>query len=87
MAAVSMACAAVRHSHVIEMRNPWLKKNPYLSMWLSASNTVAGAISAQANAKAKRQAASVSTLAAREIAEAWSAAMFGTARSGRRRRR
>jgi len=23
------------------MMNPWLKKNPFLSMWLSGANTVA----------------------------------------------
>jgi len=69
------------------MRNPWLKKNPYLSMWLSASNAVTGAVIAQTKAQARRQAATASTLAAREVAEAWSAAMFGTVRNGKKRRR
>ena len=69
------------------MRNPWLKKNPYLSMWLSASNAVTGAVITQTKAQAKRQAATASTLAVREVAEAWSAAMFGTVRKDRKRRR
>ena len=69
------------------MRNPWLKKNPYLSMWLSASNAVTGAVIAQTKAQARRQAATASTLAVREVAEAWSAAMFGTVRTSRKRRR
>jgi hypothetical protein len=72
---------------MIEMRNPWLKKNPYLSMWLSASNAVTGAALAQAKAQAKRQAATASTVAARQIAEAWSAAMFGNVPKRRKRRR
>jgi hypothetical protein len=69
------------------MSNPWLKKNPYLSLWLSASNAMTGAVMAQTKAQARRQAATASTLALREVAEAWSAAMFGTVRTGRKRRR
>ena len=72
---------------MIPMRNPWLKKNPYLSMWLSASNAATGAVLAQAKAQTRRQAATASTLAARKVAEAWTAAMFGTTRKGRKRRR
>jgi len=56
-------------------------------MWLSASNAVTGAVIAQTKAQARRQAATASTLAAREVAEAWSAAMFGTVRNGKKRRR
>ena len=33
------------------MSNPWLKKNPFMSMWLSMANRMAG----QATAQAKRQ--------------------------------
>ena len=69
------------------MRNPWLKNNPYLSMWLSASNAVTGAMMAQAKTQARRQAATASTLAVREVTEAWSAAMFGTVRTSKKRRR
>jgi hypothetical protein len=36
------------------MANPWLKKNPFLSMWLSTANRVAGTMRAQATAQAKR---------------------------------
>lgn len=36
------------------MANPWLKKNPFMSMWLSAANSVAGTVRGQATARAKR---------------------------------
>lgn len=37
------------------MSNPWLKKNPFMSMWLSTANRVAGTFRGQAAALAKRQ--------------------------------
>ncbi len=37
------------------MANPWLKKNPFMSMWLSAANRVAGSLRSKATAQAKRQ--------------------------------
>jgi hypothetical protein len=37
------------------MANPWLKKNPFMSMWLSAANRVAGTLRGQATAQARRQ--------------------------------
>lgn len=37
------------------MSNPWLKKNPFMSMWLSSFNQVAGTMRSQATAQAKRQ--------------------------------
>ena len=37
------------------MGNPWLKKNPFMSMWLSTANRVAGSWRGQAAAQAKRQ--------------------------------
>lgn len=32
------------------MSNPWLKKNPFMSMWLSAANRATGAFRGQAAA-------------------------------------
>lgn len=37
------------------MANPWLKKNPFMSMWLSAANRAAGTVRSQATAEVKRQ--------------------------------
>jgi hypothetical protein len=37
------------------MPSPWLKKNPLLSLWLSAANGFAGAARGAMTAAAKRQ--------------------------------
>jgi hypothetical protein len=37
------------------MSNPWLKKNPLMSMWLSTANRVAAGLRGQATAQARRQ--------------------------------
>lgn len=37
------------------MSNPWLKKNPFMSLWLSAANRVAGTVRSQTLAQARRQ--------------------------------
>jgi hypothetical protein len=37
-----------------DMKNPWTKKNPFLSMWLSGANAVAGSARGHATAAAKR---------------------------------
>jgi hypothetical protein len=37
-----------------EMKNPWTKKNPFLSMWLSGANAVAGSARGHATAAEKR---------------------------------
>jgi len=36
------------------MGHPWLKKNPFMSMWLSTANRVAGTLRGQATAQARR---------------------------------
>ena len=38
------------------MANPWLKKNPLMSMWLSAANAAAGRARRVAAAEAKKAA-------------------------------
>jgi hypothetical protein len=37
------------------MKNPWTKKNPFLSMWLSGANAMLGSARGRAAAEAKRQ--------------------------------
>ena len=48
------------------MANPWLKKNPFMSLWLSAANRVAATVRGQATAQARRQvkAATAETISA-----------------------
>jgi hypothetical protein len=38
------------------MKNPWTKKNPFMSMWLSAANTVIGQARGQTTAAVRREA-------------------------------
>jgi len=40
----------------VSLRNPWISKNPFLSMWLSGANAVLGSARARATAEARRQA-------------------------------
>ncbi len=51
--------------------NPWLKKNPFMSMWLSGANAVAGSVRGQAGAQAKRQAATAVSTATQEMVKLW----------------
>ena len=37
------------------MKNPWIRKNPLMSMWLSGANAIFGAARGRASAEAKRQ--------------------------------
>lgn len=41
------------------LANPWLKKNPVMSMWLSTANRMAAPVLGQLARKANRQALSV----------------------------
>ena len=43
------------------MSNPWLKKNPFMSMWLSGANSVANSARGQLAAEAKRQSSAAIT--------------------------
>jgi hypothetical protein len=40
---------------VIKMKNPWTKKNPFMSMWLSGANSALGSARGHATAAAKRE--------------------------------
>ena len=37
------------------MTNPWLKKNPFMSMWLSGANSAMGTARGHGTAAAKRE--------------------------------
>jgi len=58
------------------MKNPWGKKNPFLSMWLSGANAMAGAARGRASAEAKRQAAAATTRGAKAATKYWTDALF-----------
>ena len=49
------------------MSNPWLKKNPFMSIWLSGANSVANSARGRVAAEIKRQSATVADQAVSEM--------------------
>jgi hypothetical protein len=68
------------------MRNPWIKKNPFMSMWMSGANAVWGAARSRATAEGKRQAATMMSHDAKEVARFWSNALTSTPRKKKKSR-
>lgn len=70
------------------MNNPWTKKNPFMSMWLTAANTASGPARSRIRAEASRQTAAAMTEGVNQIAGFWRNAL-GVAPSpaARKRRR
>ena len=62
------------------MRNPWTKKNPLMSMWLSGANAVAGSVRGRATAEAKRQATTTMTRGVKQMVRFWSGASMTSPR-------
>ena len=56
------------------MRNPYTKKNPFMSMWLSSANRVAGSMRGQAAAEVKRQSAQATRQASNDWIKLWTGA-------------
>jgi len=69
------------------MTNPWLKKNPFLSMWLSGANTVASSARGRIASEAKRQSTIAVNKAASEMFTMWTDAVAGSRAPKRRRKR
>ena len=69
------------------MRSPWAQKNPFLSAWLSAANTMTGAARGYASAEMHRQMAAAQAEMTRQMIDFWSgkAAMAATHRKKKRR--
>ena len=67
--------------------NPWLKKNPFMSAWLSGANSVVNSARGRIGAEAKRQSAAATTQATREIVSFWADAMTPTAPPRRKKKR
>lgn len=57
--------------HWIVMRNPWVKKNPFTSVWLSAANSAMGTARGRATNEARRQAGVVRAEATRQVIDLW----------------
>jgi len=57
------------------MKNPWLKKNPMLSMWLSGANAAAGAARGRTIAESRRRTAKAAAAMTHAATDAWIAAL------------
>jgi hypothetical protein len=58
------------------MKNPWTRKNPFMSMWLSGANAVAGSARSRALAESRRQTAALMTQSAQQITDFWTGALL-----------
>ncbi|HJV85440.1 MAG TPA: hypothetical protein VJ698_08165 [Noviherbaspirillum sp.] len=68
------------------MKNPWTSKNPWMSMWLSGANAIAGSARNRAAAESKRQAAIAMKKNMQQIADFWSGAWLAPPPKRRKRR-
>jgi len=68
------------------MSNPWTKKNPLMSMWLSAANKTMGAARGQATRAAKREVGAAQAAATQQIIDFWSGKTARTASKRKTRR-
>lgn len=66
------------------MSNPWLKQNPFMSMWLSSANRVAASTRGQVAAEVKRQAATATRNANNDWIKLWTG--LGTAAPVKRKK-
>ena len=69
------------------MRNPWVQKNPFLSAWLSAANTMTGAARGYASAEMHRQMAAAQAEMTRQMIDLWSGKAARPATRWKKKRR
>jgi hypothetical protein len=69
------------------MRNPWIKKNPLMSMWLSGANAVMGSVRSRATAEGKRQAAAIMAEGTKQMIRFWTGGLVAPAPRKKRRSR
>ncbi len=69
------------------MSSPWLKKNPFMSMWLSGAHSVANSARVHVTAEARRQSTRAVNTAARDVFAVWADAMTGASAAKRKKRR
>lgn len=69
------------------MKNPWLKKNPLMSMWLSGANAVAGSVRGKASAEAKRQAKTMAATTSAQIVDFWTGKSSAVSKPRKKRAR
>ncbi|MGC4062941.1 MAG: hypothetical protein QM749_19715 [Aquabacterium sp.] len=69
------------------MKNPWTKKNPFMSMWLSGANAVIGSARSRVTAESKRQANALMAQGTKQMVDLWTSALTIPAKSKRKRKR
>lgn len=67
------------------MKNPWLKKNPLMSMWLSGANSILGSARGYASAQAKRQTDAMMKQGVKQMVDLWSGAATPAKRPRKRK--
>jgi hypothetical protein len=68
------------------MKNPWTKKNPLLSMWLSGANAVAGSARSRSTAAVKKHARSEMAKGMKQATDFWTGALSSPAPKKKKRR-
>lgn len=56
------------------MKNPWTKKNPLMSLWLSGANRIGNTARVRATAAVRRQTATLASDATKQVIASWTAA-------------
>jgi hypothetical protein len=69
------------------MKSPWTKKNPFLSMWLSGANAIAGAARGRMSAEAKRQTRTAINKGIQQATDFWLGGASSAKTSKKRKRR
>ena len=69
------------------MANPWTKKNPALSLFLSGANAWAGAARGLVTKQARRQQSAAMSAGAKQVASFWTAALKPPSPGGKRTKR
>ena len=69
------------------MANPWTKKNPAMSLFLSGANAWAGKARGMWTKEARQQHAAAMSAGAKQVASFWTAALKPPASGGKKRKR
>jgi len=69
------------------MSNPWLKKNPFMSMWLSSAHSIANTARAHATSAVKRESAAAVNKATKDMFGLWTGALPAARTTKRRKKR
>ncbi len=59
------------------MKNPWTKKNPLMSMWLSGANSIMNRARGQATAAGRQEANAIAARGASDVFGFWSKVLGG----------